>query len=200
MAALADTIRRFHIPPEPFLDLLSAFEQDQRVKRYDTFDQLLDYCRRSADPVGRLVLYLFECHDEERGRLSDDVCTGLQLANFWQDVARDFAKGRVYIPAEDMTRFGVTTDQLAERRCTPAFADLMRFEVDRTAEFFRRGRALLPLLPPVAKIDIDLFIRGGEATLDAIRGCGYDVLSRRPTVSRMKKVMLLVRAVCALLR
>ena len=135
--ALRPTIERFRIPPQPFLDLLSAFEQDQRVKRYQTFEQLLDYCRRSANPVGRLVLYLGEAFDETRAALSDCVCTALQLANFWQDVGRDYDIGRVYLPEEDRRRFGYGDDDLAARRFTPAFAALMRFEVERHARAVR---------------------------------------------------------------
>lgn len=195
MAALRETIRRFNIPPRPFLDLLDAFEQDQRVTRYDAFEQLLGYCRNSANPVGRLVLYLFQCCDGKRAALSDEVCTGLQLANFWQDVARDFAIGRVYLPAEDRTRFGVSEDDIAAGRCTPAFRELMRFEVDRARGYFDRGAKLLPLLPRQARIDVDLFIRGGRAILRAIERIDYDVLSRRPEVSKWEKGKLLLGAV-----
>ena len=193
MVALRETIRRFNIPSQPFLDLLTAFEQDQRVKRYDTFDQLLGYCRNSANPVGRLVLYLFECHDEQRGQLADEVCTGLQLVNFWQDVARDRDIGRVYLPLEDLTRFGV----IDLTRFTPAFAEMMRFQVDRTRGFFERGRALLPLVQRQVRIDVDLFIRGGEAVLHAIERQGYDVLSHRPIVGAVAKAGLFGRAVWA---
>ncbi len=195
MIALRETIRRFDIPAQPFLDLLVAFEQDQRIKRYDTFDQLLGYCRNSANPVGRLVLHLFECFDAERAALSDEVCTGLQLANFWQDVTRDFAIGRVYLPAEDRARFGYTDADLAANRCTPQFRDLMRFEVGRARGYFDRGAALLPLLPREARVDVDLFIRGGRAILRAIERTGYDVLSRRPEVSKWEKGKLLLGAV-----
>ena len=187
MIALRETIRRFAIPPEPFLDLLVAFEQDQRVKRYATFDQLLGYCRNSANPVGHLVLYLFECFDAKRAALADEVCTGLQLANFWQDVARDLAIGRVYLPAEDRARFGYTDDDLAARRFTPAFRELMRFEVDRARGYFDRGEALLPLLPREARVDVDLFIAGGRAILRAIERIDYDVWSRRPEVTRWRE-------------
>lgn len=195
MIALRETIRRFNIPPRTFLALLIAFEDDQRVKRYDTFDQLTSYCNCSANPVGHLVLMLFECFEAESARLSNDVCTGLQLANFWQDVARDFAIGRVYLPAEDRARFGVAEDDLAANRCTPAFRDLMRFEVDRARGYFDRGAALLPLLPREARVDVDLFIRGGRAILHAIERRGYDVLSLRPEVSKWEKGKLLMGAV-----
>jgi len=197
MLALRETIRRFDIPPEPFLNLLVAFEQDQHVKRYDTFDQLLGYCRNSADPVGRLVLYLFDCFDADRARLSDEVCTGLQLANFWQDVARDFAIGRVYLPREDLARFGVAEADVAAGRSTPQFRDLMRFEVERTRGFFDRGAALLPLLPREARVNVDLFLRGGRAILRAIERGGYDVLARRPVVTKAEKVRLMLRALAA---
>jgi squalene synthase HpnC len=193
--ALRETIRRFAIPPDPFLDLLTAFTQDQHVKRYATFDQLLGYCRNSANPVGRLVLHLFECRDDRRAALSDEVCTGLQLANFWQDVVRDFALGRVYLPQEDLVRFGVAEDDLAAGRATPPFRDLMRFEVERARGFFDRGEALLPLLPREARADVDLFVRGGRAVLRAVERAGYDVLSRRPVVSKWEKAKLLAGAI-----
>ena len=191
MVALRETIRRFDIPSEPFLNLLVAFEQDQRVKRYDTFDQLLGYCRNSANPVGPLVLYLFECFDAERAALSDEVCTGLQLANFWQDVARDFAIGRVYLPAEDCERFGYEE----WGRFTPGFQEMLYFEVERARGNFARGKALLPLLPREARIDVDLFIRGGRAILDAIGNIGFDVWNQRPEVSKWAKAKLMLGAV-----
>ncbi len=194
MVALRETTRRFSVPAQPFLDLLTAFEQDQRVKRYATFAELLEYCRRSANPVGRVVLHLFECHDEKRAALADEVCTGLQLANFWQDVGRDFEKGRVYLPTEDRERFGYRGEDLASRRCTPAFAELMRFEVERTRGYFDRGSKLLPLVPRRVRVDVDLFIRGGRAVLDAIERQGYDVWARRPVVSKRRKVGLLLHA------
>jgi squalene synthase HpnC len=173
------------IPQQLFHDLISAFEQDQRVSDYDTFEQLVDYCRRSANPVGRLVLHLFECCDAKNAALSDEVCTGLQLANFWQDVARDAAIGRCYLPREDRERF-------ANHR------DLIRFEVERTRGYFQRGRALLPRLPRRARMDVALFISGGDAVLDAIAAQGYDVLTRRPVITKRKKAMLLARALCGL--
>jgi squalene synthase HpnC len=181
---LQATVKQFSIPQSLFEDLISAFEQDQRVKEYATFDQLRDYCSRSANPVGRIVLHLFECFDETNGRLSDEVCTGLQLANFWQDVRRDGDKGRVYLPREDRDRF-------ADHR------DLIRFEVERTRGFFQRGRALLPRLPRRARIDVTLFVLGGEAVLDAITKQDYDVLTRRPVISKWRKLRLLGGALFA---
>jgi squalene synthase HpnC len=195
LVALQETIERFDIPPEPFLDLLTAFEQDQRVKSYDTFEQLLGYCRNSANPVGRLVLYLGRCQDVSRGELSDAICTGLQLANFWQDVARDFAIGRIYLPREDRERFGVSLDDIRDARCTPAFRNLMRFEVERTRGLFRRGTPLADLMPRGLRTQIELFARGGLAILDKIEQQGYDVLTRRPKLSKWDKALLMARAV-----
>jgi squalene synthase HpnC len=192
--ALQETIRRFNIPPQPFLDLLSAFEQDQVVKCYDTFEQLLAYCRCSANPVGRLVLYLGSAFEEERAALSDHICTALQLANFWQDVARDLAIGRVYLPREDRARFGYSDADLAAQRFTPAFAELMRFEVDRTRELFSRGMPLAARMPEALRVDVELFVQGGLAILRKIERQGYNVWARRPTLARWEKGRLLAAA------
>ena len=194
LVALHATVRRFAIPPEPFLDLLVAFEQDQHVLRYGTFAQLLGYCRNSANPVGRLVLYLCDSFDAERAALSDHVCTALQLANFWQDVDRDFAIGRVYLPEEDRRRFGYSDDDLAARRFTPAFAALLRFEVERTHDLFQRGLPLVEQMPGILKVDIDLFVRGGLAILRKIEANGYDVWTRRPVLTKWEKASLLLGA------
>lgn len=191
MVALAPTIARFRIPPKPLLDLLLAFEQDQVVKGYDSYGQLVDYCRNSANPVGHLVLYLCESFDERRAELSDHICTGLQLANFWQDVARDLDIGRVYLPAEDRRRFGYADADLETRRFTPAFAELMRFEVERARELFQQGMPLVGLMPADVQPDIELFIRGGLAILAKIEQNGYDVWKARPQVSRWDKARLL---------
>jgi squalene synthase HpnC len=193
MVALRETIARFAIPPEPFLNLLVAFEQDQHAKEYATFADLLGYCRNSANPVGHLVLYLFESYTPDRAALADEVCTGLQLANFWQDVGRDLGIGRQVHPADDRKRFGYA--DLRAKRFTPAFAELMRFQVNRTHGYFDRGELLTPTLPREARIDVDLFVRGGRAILDAIERQGYDVWTRRPVVSKWRKLGLLVRAV-----
>ena len=198
--ALRPTVERFGLPMRPFLDLLFAFEQDQLVRRYATFEQLLGYCRNSANPVGRLVLYLCEVFSAERAALSDHVCTALQLANFWQDVARDFAKGRVYLPEEDQRRFGYRREDLHARRFTPAFAALMRFEVARTRDLFYRGYPLVERMPPALRSDIELFIRGGLGILRRIEQVGYDVWARRPTLSKAKKAALLAGALWRRLR
>jgi squalene synthase HpnC len=193
--ALAQTIRRHQLPIEPFLDLIDAFEQDQRVLRYQSFDQLLDYCRRSANPVGRLVLYLCGYRDSQRQQLSDSTCTALQLANFWQDVRRDIVqRERIYIPRESMDRFGVTEEQIRRAVCDDNYRNLMRFEVDRTAELFDRGAALLPMLRPSVRMQISLFDKGGRAVLASIRRQNYDTLSRRPALSRWQKSRLILSA------
>jgi squalene synthase HpnC len=187
MIALQPTIRRFGIPTTPFLDLLAAFEQDQRVKCYPTYADLLAYCRYSANPVGQLILYLGEVFEPGRAALSDCICTGLQLANFWQDVARDYAIGRVYLPAEDMQRFGYSETDLAVRRFTPAFRELLRFEVEQTRELFQRGLPLIELMPDDLQGDVELFAWGGLGILRKIEQAGYNVLAQRPRLSKWDK-------------
>jgi squalene synthase HpnC len=186
--ALSQTIQRHDLPPQPFLDLIDAFEQDQRVPRYQTYDQVLDYCRRSANPVGRLVLYLCGYRDATRQELSDATCTALQLANFWQDVRRDILdRDRIYIPQDSMDRFNVTEQQIRRGECDDNFRALLRFEVDRTATLFDRGAALLTMLRPAVRLQISLFGKGGRAVLSAIRRQNYDTLSRRPALSKFQK-------------
>jgi len=198
MIALAPTVEEFSIPIEPFEALISAFEQDQVVTEYETYGQLLDYCSRSANPVGHLVLYLARCFDEANARLSDQTCTGLQLANFWQDVARDLAIGRIYLPAEDRRAFGYSEEDLRKLRFTPEFAELLRFEVDRARSLLLLGRPLIGRMPRALAVDVDLFNRGGLAILDRIEASGFDVLTRRPEVGKLAKLGLLARAMIGL--
>jgi squalene synthase HpnC len=195
LIALAETVAEFAIPIAPFEALISAFEQDQVATEYATYPQLLDYCTRSANPVGHLVLYLGRSYDAENARLADMTCTGLQLANFWQDVARDRAIGRIYLPREDRERFGVSDDDLRALRFTPAFARLLAFEVERARALLEAGRALVPRMPRVLALDVDLFGRGGLAVLDQIKAQGYDVLTSRPRLSKWAKLGLIGRAV-----
>jgi squalene synthase HpnC len=192
MIALQDTIRRFDIPRDPFLRLIEANRMDQRNSRYATYGDLEHYCRHSANPVGHLVLYVFGHRDAERQRLSDYTCTALQLANFWQDVARDYRMGRVYIPLEDMDRFGCSERELAQGLATDGFREMMAFEVGRTRTLFRSGSKLVDTLDGRLKLDVALYSLGGMKVLDAIEGQRYDVLSRRPTLSRTAKVRLMV--------
>lgn len=192
--ALKPTIDKFSIPRQPFLDLISAFEQDQSVVEYDSFDQLRDYCRRSADPVGRLILHLCRQHTEQNVLWSDSICTGLQLANFWQDVARDYAIGRIYLPKEDYLRFGYTREDFDARRFNPAFRELMKFEVDRARDFLQEGLPLIGRLPGRLQIDIDLFAQGGLQILNRIESIGYRVWETRPKVTKWDVAGLVVGA------
>ena len=188
--ALRQTIGEFEIPRQPFKDLLSAFAHDQRVQEYETFQDLLDYCRCSANPVGQLVLYLCGRYSERNVAWSDSICTGLQLANFWQDVSRDLESGRIYLPKEDYERFGYRHDQLVARVTNDAFLQLMRFEVDRAREFLLRGLPLVAELPGRLQVDIELFARGGLKILDRIRGIEYRVWDVRPVVTRWDRAGL----------
>ncbi len=192
--ALRGTIDTFTIPMQPFEDLISAFEQDQTVVEYDTFDQLRDYCRRSADPVGRLVLHLCRASNEQNFAWSDSICTGLQLANFWQDVARDFDIGRIYLPREDCERFGYRREDFDARVSNPAFIELLTFEVDRARKFLTDGLPLIEHLPGRLQVDIDLFARGGLRILRRIEGIGHRVWETRPKVTKWDAIGLLAGA------
>ena len=193
--ALAETIRECFIPKEPFADLLVAFRQDQVVTRYQTIEDVLAYCRYSANPVGRLVLYACGEAIEENLRLSDFTCTALQLANFWQDVREDYLRGRIYIPKNDMKVFRVSEEQIAEGVATPEFRGLMRCEVDHARSLFEQGLPLIGKVHRELALDLDLFSRGGLEILRAIERQGYDVLSSRPAISKRRKLTLLLRAV-----
>jgi len=193
--ALAATIEACEIPKEPFADLLVAFRQDQTVTRFATIEDVLAYCRYSANPVGRLVLYAAGYRDAERFRLSDQTCTGLQLANFWQDVAPDYQqRGRIYLPQADMARFKVDEAVIASGKATPQFLELMRYEVGYTRILFRNGLPLIEMVDRDLAIDLDLFSRGGMEILRAIEQQGYDVLRARPSISKTRKLTLLLGA------
>jgi squalene synthase HpnC len=199
--ALAETVRECNIPREPFADLLVAFTRDQTKTRYETVAELEDYSRYSANPVGRLVLYAAGVDAPRLHKLSDKVCTGLQLANLWQDVAEDYVNGRVYIPAEEMRRFGVTEQNVVERRCTPEYRAMMKSLVDHTKALFAEGRFLCTLIDKELAVTIGLFIDGGEAILHEIETMEYNTLERRPSLSKLTKARLLAKAlwgkVCA---
>jgi squalene synthase HpnC len=199
--ALAETIRECSIPKQPFADLLTAFRQDQVVTRYATMEDVLEYCRYSANPVGRLVLYACGgAHDEEsdeRFRLSDATCSALQLANFWQDVRQDYARGRVYLPQRDMEFFRVSDETIARGVATPEFRGLMRSEVEYARGLFEEGLPLIGMAEGDLSMSLDLFSRGGLEILRAIERQNYDVLSSRPKISKSTKAGLALRAVTA---
>jgi squalene synthase HpnC len=192
--ALAETVRRYDIPKHEFSDLLTAFRQDQTVTRFETFDDVLAYCHYSANPVGHLVLYLCGYRDAERQRLSDFTCTALQLANFWQDVSVDYAKGRIYLPLESLCRFGVTEDDIAQNRNTQAFRAMMKFEVERARDWFRQGLPLVEKVDRELAVDLELFSRGGLEILKAIEKQNYAVLGNRPSISKSRKLALVAEA------
>ena len=195
--ALAETIRVCNIPKTPFADLLVAFRQDQTVTRYRTMQDVFGYCRNSANPVGHLVLYVCGYREPDLFTLSDFTCTALQLANFWQDVREDYLRHRIYLPLEDMERFGATEDQIRDRRFSPEFRNLMEHEVAFAQKLFEAGAPLLHRVDKEIAVDIALFSRGGQEILRAIRNQDYDVLRSRPVISKPRKAALLLRAFVA---
>jgi squalene synthase HpnC len=191
-AALRPTVERHGIPRDPFANLTAAFVQDQTVTRYRNWDELFGYCQNSANPVGRLVLYLCGYSDQRRQYLSDATCTGLQLANFWQDVTVDQLKDRVYIPTEIMERHGYTVEDLFAHRFTPAFREVMREVVDMARSLFIEGLPLIGIVNRRLSLDLDLFSRGGLRVLDKIAQQDYNVLASRPKISKVERVGLLL--------
>lgn len=192
--ALMETIETFQIPEEPFRNLLRAFRQDQRQTRYISNDELLNYCRHSANPVGAIVLHLGRCWTPENQQDSDSICTGLQLANFCQDVSRDAAKGRIYLPIESWRKAGYTEAMFARREYNEAFRQMLAEEVTRAESFLRAGSQLVNRLPRELQIDVTLFVQGGLAILDAIRRQQFDVWRKRPTVGKFAKLQLVLQA------
>src|SRR5450631_1234330 len=193
--ALRETILAKDIPRQPFADLLKAFRQDQLVKRYPTWESVLDYCVYSANPVGRLVLYVCGYRDEECQQLSDATCTALQLANFWQDVSRDLEKGRIYIPLDEAQLHGVCEADIVMRRFDARYVSLMKELVARTRQLFAEGMPLARSVDSALRVDIEMFSRGGRAVLDAIEAVGYNTLERRASIPKSKQLSLLVRAI-----
>jgi squalene synthase HpnC len=192
--ALRETIIAKNTPKQPFADLLRAFRQDQNVKRYQTWNSMIGYCVYSANPVGRLVLYLCGYRDEERQAMSDATCTALQLANFWQDVERDLEKGRIYIPLDVAASHGLTEANIVERRFDERYVHLMKDLITRTRVLFAQGAPLAKMLNGRLSVDLEMFSRGGVAVLDAIEAMGYDTLHQRPAISKAKQVGLLGRS------
>ncbi len=191
MVALQDAIRRFDIPDTPFRKLIQANRMDQGEVRFPTYDDLLHYCDHSANPVGRMVLYVLGDRSEDSHRLSDATCTALQLANFWQDVKRDYDMGRIYLPLKDMARFGYSEEDLAAGVVNDNLRGLMAFEVDRAQRLFEQGYALIERLEGRFKLDIALFTKGGMSILESIRCQDYDVLTNRPVVTSGRKLWLM---------
>src|SRR5579864_2558070 len=192
--ALRETVIAKNIPKQPFADLLRAFRQDQVVKRYPTWDAVLNYCVYSANPVGRLVLYLCGYRDDQRQRLSDATCTALQLANFWQDVSRDLEKGRIYIPLDIAAAHGVNESDIVTRRFDDRYVALMKDLIARTRVLFAEGMPLAKMVDSRLSVDLEMFSRGGLAVLQAIEASGYDTLHHRPALGKGKQARLLGRA------
>jgi len=189
--ALAQTQAQFDLPVALLEDLLSAFAQDVNVRRYESFDQLLDYCRRSANPIGRLILLLFGYRDEQFQSWSDDICTALQLANHWQDVAIDLDKDRIYLPEEDLSRFELTVDGLIQRRTSESFKRLMKFEITRTREMFENGKTLCTAVSGRLGLELRAVWLGGVRILERIATNGYDVFAQRPVITLSDKLRIL---------
>ena len=190
--ALEGTAHKYNLPKQLFADLIGAFEQDQRVTRYANWDELFEYCRSSANPVGRLVLRLCGYSDDERDRMSDATCTALQLANFWQDVTVDLEKDRVYLPLDVMARHGYTVSDLQAGRFNPSFQDVMREAIDVARKLFLEGLPLVKTVDRRLAFDLELFSRGGMRVLEKIEQQNYNVLARRPAISKFERVQLLV--------
>lgn len=192
--ALAATARELNLPIGLFHDLLSAFKQDVIKRRYRNFDEVLDYCSRSANPIGRLILLLFDYRDEKLHRLSDHICTGLQLANFWQDVAVDVQKDRVYLPQDEMKRFGVEVKELQQRLFSDRYANLLRFQIERTRDLFERGRSLPGQVRGRLAVELRLTWLGGMRILERIEDLNYDTLHSRPKITTGDKVKILLKS------
>ncbi len=194
MRAMADTVRECGVPAKPLLDLIQANRQDQQVTRYRTFAELAQYCELSANPVGQIVLYIFGVATPQRVALSDSICTALQLAEHWQDVAEDLGNGRIYLPGEDLERYGCTEADLAAPTAGPAVRQLMIFETDRAARLLDKGAPLVGTLRGAARLAVAGYLAGGRAALAAIRGQGHDVLRGTPRPRKQRLAAELVKA------
>ena len=192
--ALHETIRKLDLPQSLFTDLLSAFKQDVVKSRYANFPEVLDYCRRSANPVGRLVLLLHGKREEELHLLADHICTGLQLANFWQDVGVDLEKDRIYLPADDRTKYGVTEEQLFARKEDDNYRQMLAFQVKRTQEIFDQGAPLTKKLKGMLRVEIRWTWLGGTSILRKIEAANYGTLNHRPKLGKADYAMLLFKA------
>ena len=198
LIALRETMLKYRLPGQLFADLVTANRIDQASNHYETYDELLHYCRFSAIPVGRLFLLLYGYREEELHRLSDATCTALQLANFWQDIRRDRIMGRIYLPREDMRQFGVPEEDLDQSSASSSLRQLVAFEVDRTEALFEQGWPLVGRVKGHVRVDLALFSRGGQAILRKIADQQFDTLAARPTVGRKEKLGLFLRSLPAL--
>jgi phytoene synthase len=192
--ALHETIHELDLPLNLFTDLLSAFKQDVVKRRYANFPEVLDYCRRSANPIGRLVLLLHRVREEELHQLSDQICTGLQLANFWQDVGVDLEKDRIYLPENDRARYGVTEEALFARRADDSYRRLLAFQVERAQEIFDRGAPLTKKLKGLLRVEIRLTWLGGTTILRKIESVRFDTLNHRPKLDKIDLAALFLKA------
>jgi len=193
-AALAETVERFQIPHELFQNLLTAFRADVTVKRYETYEDVLAYCRNSANPIGRLLLLLLNYRSETMMHLSDSICTALQLTNFWQDVSVDLQKDRIYLPLEELEEFGYSEEDLFNNKVNDSFRNLMAFQVRRTADLFVEGKPLLTMVGKNLSMELKLTWNGGKSVLHKIHKQNYDVLTKRPVLTKLDKLALLFRS------
>ncbi len=194
---LAETVVKYGIPPSLFFDLIAAFRMDSLGKEYNTFKDLLFYCRHSANPVGRILLHIFHCANDETGRHSDAICTGLQLANFWQDLSVDIKRKRVYIPREDFERFGLMTEDLRSGRGTDNVRLLLKFQVERTKKLFLDGRQLFRLIDRRFALELRLTYHGGVRILEKVESLGSKVLHVRPVLSKYDWTLIGIRSFIA---
>lgn len=192
--SLATVIRAYDLPFEPFFDLLDAFAQDVNKRRYAHFGEVMDYCRRSADPVGRLMLHLYGAALKEHVAWSDSICSALQLTNFWQDVAIDYRKERIYLPQDDMARFGVTESQIAAQDAGGGWPDLLAFEIGRTRAMLQSGAPLAKRLPGRIGMELCMIVQGGLRILEKLEGVRGDVFRRRPVLRPWDWPMMFARA------
>lgn len=193
--ALWDTLNRFEIPKALFTNLIDAFIQDNEKSTYKNFEELIGYCQKSANPVGRIILHLFDYKNEKMFQLSDNICTALQLANFWQDLSLDLKKGRCYLPQDDLRKFKVSIDELKSQKFNGEVRELIKFQIDRTLKLFRDGEELLNHLQGLLKLEIKLTILSGKRILKKIERMNYNTLTDRPKISLFDKLSLLFRLI-----
>jgi squalene synthase HpnC len=194
-AAFHHTVKTYNLSEDNFYNLLSAFEQDITKTRYQTFEELTDYCSRSANPVGRIILEFFDIRGKEQIEYSDAICTALQLTNFYQDVSVDILKGRIYIPLCEMKEFQITEELFKGKIINKDFIRLMKFQIDRALALFNKGKNLISFLPPMLRFQIRLTILGGAEILNKLEKINYDLLNFRPILSKIDYVKLFFKAV-----